>query len=120
MKQMSVKKKITLWYTVFMTGFVLASLFLVLFLANGRMLSDAKTHLKDTVLRSFLEIDYEEGALEFDDDINYLGEGIYLSVYNSEGALIYGRIPASFDGAFVLYQRYAPTGAQQRTAVVCL
>lgn len=102
MKQMSVKKKITLWYTVFMTGFVLASLFLVLFLANGRMLSDAKTHLKDTVLRSFLEIDYEEGALEFDDDINYLGEGIYLSVYNSEGALIYGRIPASFDGAFVL------------------
>lgn len=102
MKQMSVKKKVTLWYTVFMTGFVLASLFLVLFLANGRMLSDAKTHLKDTVLSSFLEIDYEEGALEFDDDINYLGEGVYLSVYNSDGALIYGRIPSSFDGASVL------------------
>lgn len=102
MKQMSVKKRITLWYTAFITGFVLVSLFLVLFLANGRMLSNAKTHLKDTVLNSFLEIEYEQGVLEFDDDINYLGEGVYLSVYNSDGALIYGRIPSSFDGAPVL------------------
>lgn len=102
MKQMSIKKKITLWYTAFMTGFVLVSLFLVLFLANGRMLSDAKTHLRDTVLSSFPEIDYEEGILEFDDDINYLGEGVYLSVYNADGALIYGRIPSAFDGAYTL------------------
>ena len=102
MKQMSVKKRITLWYTAFITGFVLVSLFLVLFLANGRLLSGAKTHLKDTVRNSFLEIEYEQGVLEFDDDINYLGEGVYLSVYNSDGALIYGRIPSTFHGAPVL------------------
>lgn len=116
MKQMSVKKRITLWYTAFITGFVLVSLFLVFLLANGRILSGAKTHLKDTVLSSFPEIEYEQGVLEFDDDINYLGEGVYLSVYNSEGALIYGRIPSAFDGAPVLVMdqlRQIRSGGQQ-------
>lgn len=102
MKNLSVKLKITLWYTVFMTLFVILALFLLLFTANERILTEAKMRLKDSVIRSFYEIEYDEGVLKFDDDINYLGEGIYLSVYNVDGALIYGRIPSSFTGASML------------------
>ena len=52
--------------------------------------------------RSFYEIEYEDGVLNFDDDINHLGSGISLSVYDSQGKLVYGRIPANFNGAPLL------------------
>lgn len=99
---MTIRKKITLWYTAFMALFVVLALCLLFVMASGRILSDTRTRLKDTVLRSFDEIEYDDGVLTFDDDLNYLGAGIYLSVYNSDGALIYGRIPSSFSGARLL------------------
>ena len=99
---MTIRKKITLWYTAFMALFVVLALCLLFVIASGRILSDTRTRLKDTVLKSFAEIEYDDGVLTFDDDISYLGAGIYLSVYNADGALIYGRIPSSFSGASVL------------------
>ena len=72
------------------------------FITNSRLLSNARLRLKDTVTRSFHEIDYEDGVLEFDNDINFLGEGIYISVYDAHGKLLYGRIPSLFNGAPVL------------------
>lgn len=102
MKNMSIKLKITLWYTLFMTLLVVGILWLLLFFINSRLLSDARLRLQDTVTRSFHEIDYEDGVLEFDNDINFLGEGIYISVYDAYGKLLYGRIPSHFNGAPVL------------------
>ena len=102
MKNMSIKLKITLWYTLFMTLLVVGILWLLLFITNSRLLSNARLRLKDTVTRSFHEIDYEDGVLEFDNDINFLGEGIYISVYDAYGKLLYGRIPSLFNGATVL------------------
>lgn len=102
MKNMSIKLKITLWYTLFMTLLVVGILWLLLFITNSRLLSNARLRLKDTVTRSFHEIDYEDGVLEFDNDINFLGEGIYISVYDAHGKLLYGRIPSLFNGAPVL------------------
>ena len=99
---MTIRKKITLWYTAFMALFVVLALCFLFVMASGRILSDTRTRLKETVLSSFGEIEYEDGVLTFDDDINYLAAGVYLSVYNGSGALIYGRIPASFSGASVL------------------
>lgn len=102
MKNMSIKLKITLWYTLFMTLLVVGILWLLLFITNSRLLSNARLRLKDTVTRSFHEIDYEDGVLEFDNDINFLGEGISISVYDTHGKLLYGRIPSLFNGAPVL------------------
>ena len=102
MKNMSIKLKITLWYTLFMTLLVVGILWLLLFITNSRLLSNARLRLKDTVTRSFHEIDYEDGVLEFDNDINFLGEGIYISVYDTHGKLLYGRIPSLFNGAPML------------------
>ena len=102
MKNLSIKLKITLWYTLFMTLLVIGILWLLIYISNSRLLSNARLRLKDTVTRSFHEIDYEDGVLEFDNDINFLGEGIYISVYDTGGKLLYGRIPSLFNGAPVL------------------
>ena len=56
MKHLSIKLKITLWYTVFMTLLIVAVLWLLLSVSSQRMLSSARTLLKDTVLRSYQEI----------------------------------------------------------------
>ena len=103
MKKISIKFKITIWYTIFMTLLVILVLWFLFLISGNRVLSDAKQRLKDAVTESFQEIDYEEGRLEFDHDLlDYLGQGIYLSVYDSEGRFLYGRTPSQFQGDSVL------------------
>lgn len=99
MKNLSIKLKITLWYTAFMTLLIVVSLLALFSFSSVRVLSDARTRLKNTVLQGFSEVDYEDGLLTFDDDLNYLEEGVYLSAYDSQGYLLYGRTPAGFSGA---------------------
>lgn len=97
-----IRWRITLWYTILMTVLVAAVLALLLHLSSTQMLNEARLRLQDTVERSFYEIEYEDGVLSFDDDINHLGSGISLSVYDAQGKLLYGRIPANFNGAPLL------------------
>lgn len=99
MKNLSIKLKITLWYTAFMALLIVLSLAALFSISSVRVLSDARTRLKNTVLQAFREIDYEDGLLTFDDDINYLEEGVSISVYDTGGYLLYGRVPAGFSGA---------------------
>ena len=68
MKHLSIKAKITLWYTVLMALLVIVMLWILFSVSNTRILSGANTRLKNTVVRSFREIDFEDGMLEFDDD----------------------------------------------------
>ena len=99
MKNLSIKLKITLWYTAFMALLIVVTLTALFSISSVRVLSDARTRLKNTVLQAFSEIDYEDGLLTFDDDINYLEEGVYISVYDTQGYLLYGRAPSGFSGA---------------------
>ncbi len=100
MKNLSIKFKITLWYTVFMILLVALTLGLLLFISNTRVLSSTSNRLKSTVSRSFKEIKYNDGSLSFRDDFNSLGigEGIYLSAYDSAGNFLYGRLPSYYSG----------------------
>ena len=54
---MTIRKKITLWYTAFMALFVVLALCFLFVMASGRILSDTRTRLKETVLSSFGEIE---------------------------------------------------------------
>lgn len=100
MKKLSIKIKITLWYTLFMTLLVILSLGLLLSVSNIRVLSSTGNRLKSTVIKSFKEIAYDQGSLKFDDDFTALGieEGIYLSVYDTAGDFLYGRLPSYYNG----------------------
>ena len=104
MKKLSIKIKITLWYTLFMTLLVILSLGLLLSVSNTRVLSSTGNRLKSTVIKSFKEIAYDQGSLKFDDDFTTLGieEGIYLSVYDTAGNFLYGRLPSYYNGTVSL------------------
>lgn len=99
MKSWSIKFKITLWYTVFMTLLILVVLWLLFSIGSSRLLIDARQRLQNVVMGAYDEIEYENGALVFDDDIKDLGEGVYLSVYSPAGAFLYGKVPAFFDAS---------------------
>ena len=96
MKNISIKSKITLWYTVFMTLLVVLALGLLLAVSSTRLLSGANNRLKNMVLRSYKEISCRDGLLKFDNSFTFLGleKGIYLSAYDTEGNFLYGGIYA--------------------------
>ena len=81
---------------------IILTLIVLFSISSVQVLSDARARLRNTVLQAFSEIDYEDGLLTFDDDINYLEEGVYISVYDAQGYLLYGRTPTGFSGASTL------------------
>lgn len=97
---LSIKLKITLWYTLLMALLGFLFLFLLLTVSNMRVLSSTGSRLQNTVIRSFREISFPQGSLSFDDDFTNLGieEGIYLSAYDLSGNFLYGRLPAYYNG----------------------
>lgn len=92
---MSVKAKVSLLYSLFMTvlcGLVLA---LILFVSNNRLLSDVEEQLRTRVEEGVGLIEWNDGSLDLDKQLKEVQNGVYLSVYNSQGTLLYGRIPSA-------------------------
>ncbi|MEE1031295.1 MAG: HAMP domain-containing sensor histidine kinase, partial [Ruminococcus sp.] len=59
------------------------------------------SRLEEKVAETTEDIEYRNGALEFDSDILELEHGIYISVYASNGTLLYGKIPYAFDNTAI-------------------
>lgn len=102
MKNLSVKFKITLWYTVFMTLLIFAVIWLLFSVGSSRVLSDARFRLQSVVLSSYEEITYAEGILDMGNAFVSPAEGIYLSAYDDAGNLLFGTSPLSYEDASVL------------------
>lgn len=97
MRQLSIKTKVTLWYVLF---FVLILLLVFAFIASvsGNLLrADAQSQLKNIVVESAGEIEWEDGQLEIESDFAFMQNGVYLSIYDPKGKLLYGYLPAGFD-----------------------
>lgn len=99
MKRLSLKMKLTLLYTVLMTVVVCFILGILLSLNSQEILSNTQRNLESKVSETINDIHYKNGALEFDTDILELEDGIYLSVYSSDGTFLYGKIPYDFDNS---------------------
>lgn len=89
MKFLSIKLKITLWYTLFMIGLTSVVLGVVVELTDMSILSNQKHELVKEV-ESAAE-DIEEG-----DDFDYFDDGVYLSKYSADFQYIEGSIPERF------------------------
>lgn len=96
MKKLSIKLKITLWFTLFMTLSAAACLFFLLSVGEKTMVSNSRHQLISTVTDSLKEIEYEDGEFDIDDDIEAYQSGIYLSIYDSNGSLLFGSVPQGF------------------------
>lgn len=105
---MSIKLKITLWYTLFLILFVGFSLGLLLYFSASKIFSTIDSQLQNTVIKSFKEISYKNDSLVFDSDFHLLGleKGIYLSVYDKDGIFLYGDLPSYYSGSSHLTMGY--------------
>ena len=98
MKRLSIRMRVTLWFTAMMS--LLAVLMLLfLYLAGQRtvrsLLRDRLTHVVQNSL-DYIELD--DGRLELDDDMDFFVNGVYRSIYDAEGRMLYGRIPEKYNG----------------------
>ncbi len=97
MKRFSLKTKLTLLYTLLMTA-VVCAVFVVLFsFSNQEILTGVSSQLEERVADARSDLSYAAGALEIDSDFLELKEGIYLSLYNTNGVFLYGKIPYGFE-----------------------
>ena len=101
MKNLSLKQKLTILYTILMTINICAVLAVLFSLSNRGILSSVQNRLRESVAGAFDDIEMDDGKLDFDSDILELENGVYLSVYDMEGRLLYGKIPYGFDQSMI-------------------
>ncbi len=99
MRRLSLKTKITMLYTTIMTLVVLSVLILLFSFSNQEILTGVQNQLEETVAGAIGDIEYQDGMLKIDSDFLELENGIYLSLYSSDGTLLYGKIPYGFDNS---------------------
>lgn len=97
MKRLSLKLKLTLLYSFFMTVLTCAALGILFSLSNQEILSSTQTTLKKHVQESLDDIEWEDGNWDVDSDFYNLDGGVYLSLHSESGEFLYGRIPYGFD-----------------------
>jgi len=93
MRKVTIKLKITLWFTTFMillSAVVFAFIALVSNSTTTHQTRGALTRLIDENIR---EIDYDDGQLEIDDDFVSFQNGIYCLVFQENGEKISGYAP---------------------------
>ncbi|MEE1030589.1 MAG: two-component sensor histidine kinase, partial [Ruminococcus sp.] len=79
MKRLSLKMKLTILYTALMTTVVCGVLAILLSINNHEILTSVQSRLEEKVAETTEDIEYRNGALEFDSDILELEHGIYIS-----------------------------------------
>lgn len=101
MKKRSITMRVTLWYTLFMV--LLAGVSLgFLFYASAQSARQGKLALmKNMAADSRREIEYKNGELDIDKDLEAFQDGVYLSVYDDAGVPLYGLVPRTFDNSAV-------------------
>lgn len=95
-KRLSIKLRITVWFTVFMMLSALASLGFLYIAGEYEVEAISSGDLVKLVQEFSEEIEYEDGVLEFDEDFEVYHEGIYLSAYDSKGNFLYGWQPEGY------------------------
>lgn len=96
MRKLSLKMKLTLLYTALMMAVICVSLGILFSLSSHQILASVQMRLRESVFEASEDVDYDDGRLEFDSDLNDLENGVYLSVYDSDGTFLYGRTPYNF------------------------
>ena len=93
MSRISVKVKITIWYTVFLVVITGVFLLVITYTGNIRAGELARTKLADSVSDARDEIGTLGENFIIDEDLDFYEEGVYISVYYETGDLVEGRRP---------------------------
>ena len=97
MKRLSIKMRVTLWYTGLIVIIMALVLAFILTSSDKVLLFNLKDQLKSTVKESVEDIEYKHGQLKIDDDFETLEDGVNISIYSKQGELLVGHSPTSFN-----------------------
>lgn len=95
MKHLSIKMKVTIWYTTFVVVISIAALMVLSMSAEKILLGNQREKLKDGVEEFLDEIEIEDGKYEEAED-GFYDDDIVYSIYDNSGKMIDGRVPSSF------------------------
>ena len=96
MKRLSIKVKITIWYTLLML--LMAALLLVfLGLVSGTVSTQTSmTQLDQTLRGNLRQVDMADGSLQLGEDFAFYDNGVYTLVYSQSESLLAGQVPVGF------------------------
>ncbi|SCB68941.1 sensor histidine kinase [Bacillus mycoides] len=97
MKRLSIKMKVTLWYTGLIVIIMALVLSFILTSSDKVVLFNMKNQLKSTVKESIEDIEYKHGQLKMDDDFETLEDGVNIFIYSKQGELLAGHSPTGFN-----------------------
>ncbi|MDO4338559.1 MAG: HAMP domain-containing sensor histidine kinase [Eubacteriales bacterium] len=112
MRTLTIRKKITLWFAAALVLLAGLTMVVVMLISNAVIQKGIRDDLVERVEENMDEVEffsdirdsdwmdgddlymkYQEGYLEIDDDFLNRVNGIYTSLYNSDGTLLYGENP---------------------------
>lgn len=96
MKKLSIKMKITIWYTglmILIMGFVFAFIWLF---AGQAVTYQAEKQLKEAAIDGVEEIRFQNGHYKRDDDFEFYDDGVSILIYDNAGTLREGSLPSGF------------------------
>ncbi|WP_462405670.1 sensor histidine kinase [Gracilibacillus sp. Marseille-QA3620] len=96
MKKLSIKMKITIWYTglmILIMGFVFAFIWLF---AGQAVTYQAEQQLKEAAIDGVEEIRFQNGHYKRDDDFEFYDDGVSILIYDNAGTLREGSLPSGF------------------------
>ena len=85
MRKLSIKMKVTLWYTGLIVIIMALVLGIILASSDKILLLNIGDQLEESVKEGFRDIDYKNGRLEIDHDFEYFDDGVTLLIYDHNG-----------------------------------
>ncbi|MEE0678448.1 MAG: HAMP domain-containing protein [Ruthenibacterium sp.] len=95
----TIQMKVTLWFTLLMVLLAVVSLAFLFYVGDQTAQEDTRRQMTAMVEAAWPEIDFDDGRLDIDDDLEYFRNGVYLSIYDSGGIPLYGAVPREFDNS---------------------
>jgi len=97
MRRLSIKLRVTLWYT-FLMILVVGSVLVFMMLISGQVIEkDVKSQLKATVTSIGNALEFEEDELELEPGLNLFQNQVYTILISEKNVLIRGAYPDGFD-----------------------
>ena len=93
MRKLTIKLKITLWFTAFMIMLCAAVFAFIAFVSDSTATRDVRNNLTSLVDRNTREIDYDDGRLDIEDDFIAFQNGISCILFYEDGTKISGNAP---------------------------
>ncbi|BBF43723.1 sensor histidine kinase [Lachnospiraceae bacterium KM106-2] len=96
-RKLTIIWKVTLWYTIFFCILAIIMTTFTYLVSDKIMEKSVKDHLIHMVDEAADEIEYEDGVLEVDDEIDFLDQGVYLSIYDRDNEMLLGLLPKNYN-----------------------